>query len=200
MQEAAQRGQRIWEKLHLAVEEAICFVEDQGLHVLEAADLLKVTGTVPYEAIVIHGWLNRHWPAITRLLEAQAFEPILSIRSELATLLELQRVEEPATPGIIRWKYRGRALKDEDMAIISLLVDNEPPTVRKKLLDEALTIGDVVSMEREAINAALHRHGESKRVAKERRAQAAAHSVKRPAGGPVPAANPRRRAKAGRQA
>lgn len=76
----------------------------------------------------------------------------------------------------------------------------KPSPIRKKLQDEALTIEDVVAMEREAINAALHRHGESKRVAKERRAQASDLSAKRPTGGSVRAANPKRRAKAGRRA
>lgn len=199
MRERARRGQQIWSNLQAAVVEAMNFVGDQGLEEREWVNLREIVGTVPFEAIVIHGWLQRHRQAITSLLETKDFEPILSIRSELAILLELQRIEEPATPGVLRWNYSGRPLTDEDMAIILLLISDEQSGVREKLRDEALTIENVVAMEREAINTARHRHGESKRAAKERRAQTSTKSTKPGEGRAPRATNQKRRVKANKR-
>jgi hypothetical protein len=170
---AARRGQKVWKKLRDAIEETNNFVSKHGLDITKAADLLKLVGTVPYEAIALHGWLQRNKKPIVALLELQ-FDPILSIRSEFATGLELQRIEEPPAPGVIRQNYDGRPLNEEEMAIVSLLAGSEPSGLREKLRNEVLSIEYVITQEREAINTALHRYGESKKVAREQGAEAAA--------------------------
>lgn len=171
MREGAKRGQQIWKKLCETIKDAIGFVEEHKLDITKGPDPAKLMENIPYEAIALHGWLYRIQPSIDALLELQ-FDPILALRSDFATYLEFQRVEEPRAPGTIRWKYQGRPLSDEDMAIVSLLADVDTSGLKKALRSEALSIEDVITREREAINTALHRHGESKKVGRARREEA----------------------------
>jgi hypothetical protein len=149
------------------VKNAADFVKSQGLPPHEEFEPDRAAGNTVYESIVIHDWLNRHLDAVDELLAAEDFEKVHSPRSLLAEFLGRTRLDEPAPPAdTFQWKpghEQGRELTEREMAYVSLLVGNEPPSLKKKLEDELLSVENVIEMEREAINAARVRHDDAKK-------------------------------------
>jgi hypothetical protein len=167
MREVAQEAHEVWTHLRRAVKHAADFVKSQGLRSDEEFDPDRAAGNTVYESIVIHDWLNRHLDAVDELLSADDFEKVHSPRSVLAEFLGRTRLDGPAPPaGTIQWKpglERGRELTEREMAYVSLLVGNEPRSLKTRLEDELVSVENVIEMEREAINTARARHDEAKR-------------------------------------
>jgi hypothetical protein len=167
MRETAKKAHAVWSRLRGAVRRAVDFVETEGLPVGEEVDGFRIAGKTVHESVTIHDWLHGHLDAVEELLDAEDFEKVHAPRSNLAELLGRKLVPEPALPvGTIRWNTggeRGRELTEREMAYISLLVENEPPSLKRRLQDELVSIENVIEMEREAINAARVRHDEVKR-------------------------------------
>lgn len=201
--ETAKRAHEVWSQLRRAVKDAVTFVESQGLppherptyFTGEGADITFAHDTV-HESFVIHGWLHRHIDAVEDLLHpVEDFEKVHSARSMLAEALGWERVEEPPKPGEIRWRRgpQGRVLKERDMAYISLLVGNEPPSLKKRLEDELLSVEDVIKLEREAINSARVRHDATKMAALAERTSSRTSKGKKVPGASRAKAGPARR-------
>lgn len=175
MRETAKRAHAVWSKLQRSVEEAVDFVESQGLPPHDEPDFVAreggsfvfpLEGKTVYETFVIHDWLHSHRGAIEALFN-EDLERVHSPRSDLAELLGRTLVSESAPPvGTIQWKpglERGRELTEREMAYISLLVGNEPPSLKTRIEDELVSVENVVEMEREAINTARARYDQAKR-------------------------------------
>lgn len=166
MRDIAARAHEVWSQLRRAMKEAVDFVVSQGLPHRKEADHLGTAGKTVYESVVIHEWLYRHDEAVEDLFCAEEFEKMPSARSMLARILGRTRLEEPAqSAATFRWNNgqpRGRELKEREMAYVSLLLGNEPPSLKRRIEDELVSIEDVVEMEREAINTARNRHDEMK--------------------------------------
>ena len=193
MRETAQRAHEVWSRLRRAMKGAVDFARSQGLPPHKALDPFGIAGKTVHESVVIHEWLHRHLDAVEDLLHAEDFEKVHSARSMLVEVLGRTRLEKSAQPvGTIRWNTGGalgRELTEREMAYVSLLVGNEPPSLKRRLEDELVSVDDVVEMEREAINTARVRHDDVKKEALGERA--AGRSSKRTA---APKSN---RAKAG---
>ncbi|WP_437723520.1 hypothetical protein [Sorangium sp. So ce861] len=203
MRETAKRAHAVWSGLQRAVKEAVDFVESQGLppHTEPnfvarkgKAVVVPLAGKTVYATFIIHDWLRRYLDAVDALLEEDV-ERVHSPRSDLAELLGRTLLEEPAPPaGTIPWntgRVRGRELTEREMAYVSLLVGNEPPSVKRRLKDELVSVENVIEMEREAINSARVRHDAGKKEALAQRA--AASSSQRTTGSRRASVRPRRR-------
>lgn len=175
MRDTAKQARAVWSKLQRAVEKAIAFVESQGLPADEEPDFVAregeelafpLEGKTVYETFVIHDWLLHHQGAVEALLN-EDFGKMHALRSDLAELLGRTLLEGPPPPaGTIHWnagQARGRELTEREMAYVSLLVGNEPPSLKQRIKEELLSVEDVIEMEREAINTARVRHDEMKK-------------------------------------
>ncbi|WP_437656849.1 hypothetical protein [Sorangium sp. So ce1182] len=203
MRETAKRAHAVWSKLQRATEEAVDFVESQGLPPYKEPNFVArkgkdvvfpLEGKTVYETFIIHDWLHRYPDAVDALLNEDV-ERVHSPRSDLAEHLGRTLLEEPAPPAsTIQWntgETRGRELTEREMAYVSLLVGNEPSSLKKKIKDELVSVENVIEMEREAINSARVRHDEAKKEALAQRA--AASSSQRTTGSRRAKASARRR-------
>ncbi|UQA57095.1 hypothetical protein [Polyangium aurulentum] len=167
MIKVAKQGHQVWTKLRRALKEAVEFVESQGLSRHEAQDISASQRKIVHELIEIQAWLLRHPAAVEELLQGEKFERVHAPRSMLVEIFGRTRLEPSAPPNsTLRWtdgEEQGRKLDEREMAVISLLVGNEPRSLQKRLENELVSIKDVLEMERKAIHMAHMRHADAKR-------------------------------------
>jgi hypothetical protein len=163
--EVTKRGRQVLAWIRRAQKGATDFVKSQGPIIHEEPDTYALQGKTILE--VIRALLYSDRKAVEALRRGEKFERVHAPRSMLVEIFERARLDPSAPPNSrLRWnngEEQGRKLDEREMAVISLLVGNEPRSLKNRLENELVSIKDVLEMERKAIHMARVRHDDAKK-------------------------------------